>query len=349
MTILSEAHAATAAASIQEDARFIVRVARAMKKLDAEQIYVIAMALLPSFALISYESRRWLEQHLSTVADVLPSKEMELVAAIRHAGKWLGADKGSVDARLESYRRVRAAHIDRFMGNTPYRWARKWETDLGLYRLHGVDVLNTHLLGVVLGDKPPEQLGPLLRHASETMSRQANILSQEQGAGPSFLDKVGPVSLRDVRSDRYFRDSGRTDLDVAGYLHILWCSLAFLRVLNVADPDDEGTVFKLQFVGLFHVTQSLKMLDPELAAGVGELAEGDIARRLRNDLVHYTPHDKTPASALDPSCPRRALIEHAYRRDALQVAEQLRTTIEGLHARMGKALGRAAHRGRLRK
>lgn len=341
MTDSSEAHAATALASIQEDARFVVRTARALPKLDADQSSVASMAMLPSFALITYESRRWLEQHIPSAAQILPSESVERVTSIRHAAKWLTASKAGIDAGLESFRRMRIAHKERFTGNTPFLWARPLESDLGLYRHQGVDVLNTHLVGLVLGGQTPDGLGPEMQSVSETIARQAVLLNREHVDGPSFLERMSAVTFRDVRSDRYFRNSGRSDLEVAGYLHVLWCSLAFLRLLEVVDPDDAGPVFKLQFAGLYHVAQSLKLLDPDLATGLGEVAEGDTARRLRNDLVHYAPHDKTPAFALDPSRPRLALIEHAYGRDASGVAEEVRAAIEQLHGRLGETLGRA--------
>jgi hypothetical protein len=340
MTQLSEAHAATAVASIQEDARFIVRTALAFPQLDAEQRQVMAMALLPSFSLISYESRKWLQQHIPTIAQQLPSGENERVATIRHAGKWLGASKAGVDEGLATFRRMRAAHEKRFLGNTPFLWARALESDLGLYRHRGVVVLNTHLVGLVLGELPSDELGPLLRIATESMVRQARLLDHEYVGGPSFLGGLGPFSHRDVRSNRYYGRSGHEDLAVAGYLHVLWSNLAFLRLLEVVDPDDEGPVFKLQFAGLFHAVQSLNMLEPALVAGVGELAEGDVARRLRNDLVHYTPHDRTPIEALGPLQPRRKIVEHAYGRHLPEVAHQLREAIDVLHARLGESLGR---------
>jgi hypothetical protein len=336
---MSEDHAATALASLQEDARFIVRTAQALPELDAHQRSVASMALLPSFALITYESRRWLEQHIPTAAQMLPSGEIERVASIRHAAKWLTASKAGVDEGLDHFRRMRRAHEERFTGNTPFWWARPLESDLGLYRHRGVDVLNTHLVGLILGGQTPDGLGPELKAASETISAQATVLNREHVDGPSFLDRMDPVTSCDVRSDIYFRNSGRSDLDVAGYLHVLCCSLAFLRLLEVVDPDDAGPVFKLQFVGLYHVVQSLKVLEPDLALDVGELAEGDAARRLRNDLVHYTPHDKTPNSWLDPSAPRRGLVEHAYGREASEVARDLRAAIEQLHCRLGETLG----------
>lgn len=233
------------------------------------------------------------------------------VETIRHAAKWLGANKAGVDAGLSTFRGMRALHEARFLGNTPFRWARSLESDLGLYRHCGVDVLNTHLLGLILGDLPTEELGRLLRMASETMARQARLLGHGAVPGPSFLDGMGRISHRDVRSAKYYSKAGRTDPSTAGYLHVLWCSLGFLRLLKIADPDDEGPIFKLQFAGFFHVVQSLKLLEPALTEDVGELAEGNIARRLRNDLVHYMPHDKTPIEALDPLMPRRGLVQHA--------------------------------------
>lgn len=315
------------------------RTARAFPRLSPQQASPISMALLPSFALITYESKKWLQQHAPSLAQQFPAGELDRVTAIRHASKWLGANKKGVDVGLESFRRMRIEHEQRFLRNTPFLWARPLETDLGLYRHRGMEILNTHLLGLILGDQPSDQVGPLLKIATETMVRQATLLSGAHVAGPSFLDGLGTISDRDVRSDKYYSKARRADISVAGYLNVLWCSLAFLRLLKVADPDDEGPVFKLQFAGLFHVVQSLRLLEPELAEGVGDLADGDVARRLRNDLVHYTPHDRTPPEALSAEKPRRRLIEHAYARESGDVAVQLVTAIDDLHARLSKSLG----------
>lgn len=339
MTNLSAQHYATAIASMQEDARFIVRTVHAFSQLDPDQRSMMSMALLPSFSLITYESRKWLHQHMPTITQQLPDGEVDRVESIRHAAKWLGANKTGVEAGLGTFRSMRALHEARFLGNTHFRWTRPLESDLGLYRHRGVDVLNTHLLGLILGDLPTDELGRLLRTASETMVRQARLLAHGGVPGPSFLDGVGRISHRDVRSAKYYSKAGRADLSIAGYLHVLWCSLGFLRLLKIADADDEGPIFKLQFVGLFHVAQSLKFLEPALVEDVGELANGDIARRLRNDLVHYMPHDKTPLEALDPLIPRHGLVEHAYGRDACDVSQQLMRDIESLHGKLGRTLG----------
>ena len=340
MTDVGDARLAVAAASIREDALFIVRTAHASQRLGVEQRAVMSMMLLPSFALITHESRQWLQHHAPDIARQLPPGEIDRVGTIRHAAKWLGASKQGVAAGLDTFRQMQRNHAQQFLGNTPYRWARALESDLGLYRHDGVDVLNTHLLGLVLGIQPLEELGPLIRTATETIVGQANLLTSDGADGPSFLDGIGAISDRDVRSDTYYRTSHRDDLAVAGYLHVLWCSLAWLRLLQVVDPDDAGTVFKLKFAGLFHVTQSLKLLEPDLIAGIGELGDGDVARRLRNELVHYTPHTQTPLEALQLWRPKQGLVEHAYGQEMSAVAEQLATTIDRLHAKLGASLRR---------
>lgn len=338
MTDGGDARLVVAAASIREDARFIMRTANASQRSSAEQRPVMSLMLLPSFALITHESRQWLQHHDPDVAQRFPSGEIDRVGTIRHAAKWLGVSKQGVTAGLDTFRQMRRNHAEQFLGNTPYLWARALESDLGLYRHDGVDVLNTHQLGLVLGIQPLDELGPLIRTATETMVRQANLLTSRIVDGPSFLDRIGVISDCDVISDQYYRTSHREDLAVAGYLHVLWCSLAWLRLLQVADPDDAGTVFKLRFAGLFHVTQSLKLLEPDLIADIGEFGDGNVARRLRNELVHYTPHDQTPPEALQPQRPKQGLVEHAYGQEMGVVAEQLAMTIDRLHAKLGASL-----------
>jgi hypothetical protein len=300
----------------------------------------MAMGLLPSFALITYESRRWLGQHIPSASKLLPAGDVARVAALRHAAKWINGSKGGLAAGLDIFRQMRTQHEEEFLGNTPYVWARPLESNLGLYRLGGVDVLNTHLLGLALGGEPPAALGPLLERVSETMVRQARLINNADVLGPSFLDDIGPVAKIDVRSDQYYRESGGDDLAVVGYLHVLWCSLAFLQVLQVVDPEDEGPIFKLKFAGFMHVVQSLEKLEPQLLVGMDAIAVGHQARRLRNDLVHYTPHDATPAAVMDPFRPRRGIVQHAYGMGITEVSRRLSDAIDRLHSKLSAFLGR---------
>src|SRR6185312_1377773 len=108
---------------------------------------------------------------------------------------------------IERFNELTAAHADQFLGNTPYAWARRFESDLGLY-LHGSTVvLNTHLVGVMLGKEALER-GPVVRRMSATMAGQAASLTTGVTTAPSFIDGLRLFRNRDVRSTKYYRKSG---------------------------------------------------------------------------------------------------------------------------------------------
>lgn len=336
-TGLGDAHTKVALASILEDARFVVRTAYAIIRSPKQQQAVVSMALLPSFGVVTHESRKWLIQHLPDVANQLPDEELELVADIRNASKWFDASREGQSGAIRRFEELVAAHADEFLDNTPYAWARNLESDLGLY-LHGNDVaLNTHLIGTMLGKDALER-GPVVRQMATTMTRQAFKLSGENVApAPSFVDELRPLMNRNVRSTRYY---GKTGLNLAesGYLHLIWSTLAFLNLMSPAVTDDDASVFKLQYIGLFHATKTVRRLLPDLAPS-SNLTDGDAARQLRNDLIHYTPHHTYPSAALDPQRPRQALVEHAYTDSFPQVAAQTAAEVTELHERLRGRLG----------
>ncbi|MBT2495696.1 hypothetical protein J7E45_08755 [Microbacterium sp. ISL-59] len=295
------------------------------------------MAMLPAFGLITYETRKWLTQHRPDLAQTLPNAELELVESIRNASKWFDASKDGQDVLIERFRALTVDHKAQFMGNTPFLWARKWETDLGLYTHRGVDVLDTHLIGTILGADAWEK-GAVVRDMSATVSGQAAALTSEREDLPSFMDALQPFGRRDVRSDDYYSVAGMDDIAESGYLHLLRTALAFLELLTPASPRDEGVLFKLQFVGLYHATRAIRRLDASVAPP-NLLTDGDGPRQLRNDLVHYSPNHAYPISALDGARPRQALAEHAFNESFSSVAGQVRSSVATLHTQLRVRLG----------
>ncbi|MBD8515318.1 hypothetical protein [Plantibacter sp. CFBP 8804] len=294
------------------------------------------MALIPSFGIITHETRKWLSQHARDVAAELPADELDLVRTVRNASKWFDASKSGQDGAIGRFSDLTYTHADTFLGNTPHAWARRFEADLGLY-LHGnTVVLNTHLVGVMLGTDALEK-GPVVRRMAATMTGQAASLTNELAAAPSFLDNMRPFRSRDVRSTQYYGKSG-LNLSESGYLHLVWNTLGFLTFLTPSVEDDEGTIFKLQHVALFHATKTVRRLLPDCAPP-NDLVDGDPARRLRNDLVHYTPHHGYPPAAIDPQRPRQTLVELAYSLPFAEVADKARVELSVLHDRLGERLG----------
>lgn len=99
---------------------------------------VIPLLLIGHAGRIVYEGSQLARSKTKSVADLdlaarLPSAYAEVIARARHAAK-------SFDDDLRPYN-VLLAHMDaylrqarnEFLGNTPYKWARRFESDLGMY------------------------------------------------------------------------------------------------------------------------------------------------------------------------------------------------------------------------
>lgn len=335
MTALAAEFHDMAVNAILEDSRFVVRLARSMTRGGKDLSGVASMALLPALCLTTFETKRWLTAHHPDLAAKLPTAEASRIEGVRNAAKWFDENKGNVEAGLASFRSMSHDHASEFLGNTPHNWARRFETDLGLYRHGGVDILNTHQLGLLLGPSALLRIGPALRDLGETISTQAASLVGVGDEAPTFLDSLGRITRRDVKSWKYYATEA-ISLERAGYQHVLACTLAFLTLTQASQPSDEGPVFKMQFLGLYQVSHSLRQLGGPiaakgLAAVPSDLVFGDPARQLRNDLTHYTPHSNTKAIAIQLDRPRQALTEAGLEQDFPVVAARVNQAIVDLH------------------
>lgn len=320
-----------------EDARFILRSMHASIRYGETQSHVPALALLPTFGLATHESRRWLAQHHPDAAAALPEQGRVLIETIRNTSKWVDGVRGKPDIALDRFRSVVGHHRTLFYGKARYKWAQRWETDLGVFRCGGVDVLNTHTVGLLMGDwldpRDPSESGPAIRDASSSMSAQASALvGDDPIADGSFIDALPPITLHDFRSERYYSDMPvPTAEGSGGYTHLIRNSLAWLRLMRASNDDERGAVFKFRFVGLYHAASALQSFRIPVPSEVELFLEVPTARALRNALVHYSPHHDSPRGALDPERPRAALVEHAYNSSFDDIEASLERLIVELH------------------
>lgn len=328
-----------------EDARFVLRTMQAALQSSARQHHVPSLALLPTFSLATFETRRWLSQHFPEAAAELPTEGAHLVETVRNASKWVDAARGKPDVALGRFGDVVSRHAAEFLGNARFRWLQRFETDLGVYRCGGVDVLSTHAIGLLLGQwaEPSGGAGVngnAVREAAANMSLQASALADGHAlAQESFVDTLAPFTMHDVRSAGYYgtvSEDGRSTL--GGYVHLLHCSLAWASMMHASSEDERGAAFKFRFLALYHAASSLSSLNVAIPSGCQRLLFNDPARTLRNELVHYNPHHATPLSAMQPDQPRVGLVQHAFQRSFAEIEADVADSITELRSALSEKL-----------
>lgn len=301
------------------------------------------LSFINQLALIVYESSR---RPYARQAATLLSQHPDALARSRHSIKLYEDSKRSVDEIAEYFEGIVSTHRQYFMALPRFAWARRWVTDLGLFRYHGAVIGTTHVYNYNLGIEPRELLVidakeaqvDLLHSFTRMLGEYFGQLEPTVAAGPpgrSFLAHINPQQfgpIDDRRSWEYypttFGAAGRRGL--APTLHLLQCAANTL--LKFLDPEaifvaDVEAAFKLRYVTLYQVASSLHLLtqhdvvkDIGTAARVRQVTDLGLiarmldpsARPLRNTLVHYGIDSRIDESHIEPAMPLGGLIEQFF-------------------------------------
>ncbi|MEX1077571.1 MAG: hypothetical protein WED09_00495 [Homoserinimonas sp.] len=281
------------------------------------------MATMPLLVMTLHESRVWLRAHVPSLP--LPEADAELAKHMRNSTKWFDATKREVDETLGAFDRLVTSHRGRFLGQARFRWARRFERDLGVYTHTGTPYLTTHGIAYAIESDPSAtiaELGRRMHGLGESLGRMAvNVLgTADLPDTTSFLSTLSMQKLRsrDVLSADYYSRAVGTKPSISGYLHAIWAQLAFSEML-AATPmaEDRPTALKYRIIIFGHALTALTRLDQEkvplarrLLEYYPDFATGSEFRKLRNALVHFTPHSNTSATVLDADRPMFGLLEH---------------------------------------
>jgi len=294
---------------------------------------LVSLCFLAQLSLLVTESERYLRRTDPSRLDWLGGDHEALVRS-RHRTKLFADTVNGVEGTVAYFAGpLAAAHRARFTGRARFRWARRWETDLGLCTYKGRLVSTTHGAHYLLGTRPDMLAGdpgPALRRFGEDLGRYLSALTGGvRQPAPTFVAALdaGLLQARDVRSDVFYAASfgGGVDPGVAAAL------TTFRSVLNTVDvllPSGArcATEVKLTYLTLHQVLVSLRRLRGR--AGLGTvlppvldrlLADALVVRLLdpatapfRNTLVHYGFDSRFPADAVDASLPLVGLVEHYF-------------------------------------
>lgn len=295
---------------------------------------LVSLCFPAQLSLLVTESERYLRRTDPSRLDWLGPSDHEALVRSRHRTKLFDDTVNGVEGTVAYFAGpLVAAHRARFTGRARFRWARRWETDLGLCAYEGRLVSSTHGAHYLLGTGPDmlaRDPGPAMRRFGEDLGRYLSALAGGvRQPAPTFVAALDPglLKTRDVRLEVFYAASfgGGVDPGVAAAL------TTFRSVLNTVDvllPSGARctTEVKLTYLTLYQVLVSLQRLRDR--AGLGTvlppvldrlLADALVVRLLdpattpfRNTLVHYRFDSHFPADAVDPSLQLAGLVEHYF-------------------------------------
>jgi hypothetical protein len=160
---------------------------------------LIPLILGHHFVRIAYEGAHALRSsnpHLGVpeLADLLTDKYASVTARARHVSKLLDDSKKTYETVIAEFDAIAQEHHDQFTGNA-FRWARRFETDLGLYVAEG------RLLGATW--PAAYRLGLSVNAEGSISGQDLRAVTEEWGGtlavlGSATLDSTSPIPTLDL-------------------------------------------------------------------------------------------------------------------------------------------------------
>jgi len=256
------------------------------------------------------------------------------IAQSRHSVKLFDDTRRGLDGVEEHIDLLMAAHSKEFLGNARFGFARRWETDLGVFTYDGDVIATTHYAHFNFGVEPErplnEEFGNYLGDIGYQYGNAVRMLAAGEPFGSGSF--VGVLDLRrisegDYRSHDYY--SERFDREMSD--GVTAALVGFQATLNVVDrllgldasAASAGPLTKFRTVTLYHVLSGLcilrasgrthdkrsgEYLDHLLSEERAAWLEAPSTKTVRNTLVHYGTNGLVQAR-LDPERPMAGVIE----------------------------------------
>jgi len=324
---------------IAEDARWAMDLVLSTQGLPELSPYV-ALTLGHHFVRIAYEGANTLRSTnphvgIPQLAALLDDTFASVTERGRHVTKLLDDNKKSYESVLGELDQIITEHRTTFTGNAVW-WARRLESDLGLYvadrRLLGASWPTAYRLGLSV-EADGTIAGHDLRAVTEEWGGTLAILGAaalDATEPTATLDLAGVPSIvgKDKRSDRYLRQ--RFEDDFPDGLKMLLLAIegemnTSITVAPHSEPGHELAVFRARTVALYHsltaLTRIAKRYDSVNSRGMRELntllADSAVqallsspGKMVRNRCMHYEIND--PRVAIDPSLPMFGILESVF-------------------------------------
>ena len=312
--------------AIQNDAVFVGDYLSSVKRSQAEDfVPIVNLCLVNYLSLFVYEGFARLTEMGSSLSTSLSPIAKQVVARSRHSLKFFEDTKRGITGQLNYFEtEIIPAHKEEFLGNIWLRFARHWETDLGLYRYSGRIISTTHSATFALGVDPQtmfeEGAGPALRDIWAEFGQYFGALGAVIDSEiESFLDHVDATHFGgigdDVRSEKFYA-SGFTGAQQPSVNALLTVFMASLNFVNLILPDSlHYSIFKIRYLTTYQILRSLELLRADSTITLdarsmsfisaildnqnAQLITRSSAKPFRNTLMHYGPDSRIELDRLD--------------------------------------------------
>ena len=292
------------------------------------------------FVRIAYEGAHALRSSdpylgIPELAGLLSDTYASVTAQARHVTKLLDDTKKAYETVVAEFDAIAQQHHERFTGNA-VRWARRFETDLGLY------VADKKLLGATW--PAAYRLGLSVTAEGTISGQDLRAVTEEWGGtlavlGAATLDSTPPTATLDLiqaprihgndrRADRYLPERFETSFPDGLKMLLIAIEGEMNTLLTFAAhtaPGHELAVFRGRTVALYHSLSALTRVSERYASlttpgmtALNDLLASASARDLlsrpgqmvRNRCMHYEIRD--PRVAIDPSMAMFGIVESVF-------------------------------------
>lgn len=324
---------------IAEDARWAMDVLLSGQRQPRLSAF-IPLILGHHFVRIAYEGAETLRSsnpHVGVpeLARLLADKHASVTAQARHVTKLLDDTKKTYDTVIAEFDAIAHEHHEQFTGNA-FRWARRFETDLGIYIADG------RLLGATW--PAAYRLGLSVTAEGTISGHDLAAVTEEWGGtlavlGAASMDITPPIATlnltrlprvdgRDKRADRYLLE--RFEISFPDGLKMLLIAIeGEMNILSTlaahTEPGHELAVFRARAIALYHslsaltrvsdryaslTTDGMTALRDLLASAPAQSLLSRSGKMLRNRCMHYEIRDARVA--IDPSLPMFGIVESRF-------------------------------------
>ena len=358
----SELRGQAARQMVAEDARWAMDVILSGQRHPRLSPFV-PLILGHHFVRIAYEGAQTLRSsnpHVGVpeLARLFGDEYTSVTARARHVTKLLDDTKKTYENVIAEFDGIAREHHDQFTGNA-LRWARRFETDLGLYLLDG------RLIGATW--PAAFRLGLGMTTDGTISGHDLHAVTEEWGGmlavlGAATLDRPVPIATldlsqmpridgRDKRADRYFPERFETAFP-DGLKVLLIAIEGEMNTLSTfavhTEHGHEYAVFRARAVALYHSLSALTRVSDRYASlctdGMTALrdllaslpAQSLLSRpgqMVRNRCMHYEIRDARVV--IDPSTPMFGIVESVFPGKAFP---DLATEVTSVMARVAELL-----------
>lgn len=344
---------------LAEDARWIADALLSASR--TRQSGILPLLLLGHSARIVYEGSTLIRSATlgvgrPSLARRLPAEHADVIEKARHATKLFDDSARPYQVLLgemdEYLRRARSE----FLGHAHFKWARRFEADLGTFHREGRVLAITPTVAYRMGEPPATSTAALARNArSVSMAEGQALAILAEAAGQPFTAAatlpytgIGDLSHRDRRSSKYlltrYEPTYPESLKLV-LLHVEGDLNTTSLILPETASGHDDAAFRARVITTYHVVSALAQADaanpqtrsPHLSRLQALLASPERqrlysahGRQVRNRCMHYEIRGALATASLDPTKPMNGIVETLpngrsfidYRKDVDVVLEE---------------------------